>query len=321
MADATLSRSVQNVRVTAVNAVAVGEVRQLPGGLCGASADPSQAYNAGDRVDFATDGSWVMPKNPAVNLLDGGRAFWDFANARIDYKRSNNARDFFAGRLVGDALAGASTCTVQINANPPDAYDLARDPFYCAPVGTQALGGFLPAQRFGGAVKLKLSSTNEAQKVDALGKSPGWLGTGPAVVELAVEVVSLGAGATPVLCVGVASGTHATAVTSVAQYLVARVNGNSTAIQVEASDGTTTVAPTNTGAALTVGARFEVWFDLRTPSAAAVYVNGLRVLSGTAFNLGAAASAWLPLAHLVKTASADVFEADVDWLRVRTMRL
>lgn len=310
----------QNVRVTAQAAVPSGQARQIPSGLMGVVQDPTLAYQAGDRVDFATDGQWTMSCNPAVALLDGGRAYWSYANEWIDFRKSNDTRDSYAGRIIGDSPVGQGTCTVLLNANPSDAYDLARDPYYCAPIGTQALGGFLPAQRNGGALRLSLDAVNQAEKVDALGKLPGFLPNAPGVVEMAIEVVS-GSGSSPVLSVGIASGTHATAVTSIAQYLCARINGGSTAIDVEAADGTHTLAPTATGQTYTAGTRFELWFDMRAPGAVTVYVNGVQVLTSTAINVSAASAAWFLLAHLVKTATTDTLVADIDWLRMRTMRL
>jgi hypothetical protein len=56
---------------------------------------------------------------------------------------------------------------------------------------------------------------------------------------------------------------------------------------------------------------------MRNPNSVAIYVEGVRVLSGVTFNVSAAAAGWKLLAHLEKTAAADVFEAYVDWLSVR----
>ena len=321
MGNATLYRSVQNVRATAAAAVAANELRQLASGLAGAVADPTQSYAAGDRVDFATDGSWICPKDSSINLLDGGRAYWDYTNSRITFKKTGSQRDFYAGRVVGDALINTSSCTVQLNTNPADDYDLARDPYYTVSVGTQALGGFLPTQRRGGALKLLLSSTNEAQKTDALGKAPGWSAAAPAIVEMAIEVVSLGAGTAPDFNFGIASTTNATDADAIAQHLFCHIDGNSNKLNFQSKDGTHTTTAQDSGQTLTAGTRFEIWFDLRTPSAVKLYVNGVQVLSATTFDVSAGAQAWLLLAHLEKTAAADTFEADIDWLRARLMKL
>ena len=319
MSDATLYRSVPNIRLTAEAAVASGEVRQLAPGLAGVVADPSASYAAGERVDYRTDGQWVMPKGATYSLLDGGRAYWDFANARVSFKRSSNSQDYYLGRIVGDAAQSAITCTVQTNVDPAYDFDLARDPLYTVPVGTQALGGFLPTQRFGGAHKLLLSSTNQAQKADALGKY-GFATAANAIVEMGVEVVSVGSGGAPDLSIGLASATHPTDADAIAQHLFLHVDGNATAIKFQSKDGTHTVAATDSTLTLTAGTRFEVWFDLRTPSAIAIYVDGVRVLASTTFDVSAAASAWKLLAHLEKTSAADAFEVDVDWLRARTAK-
>lgn len=319
MADATPYRTEPKVRVTAEAAVAIGEVRQLASGLAGATAEQSVAHSAGERVDFRTEGTWVMPKGTGYALLDGGRAYWDYSNARVTFKRVNNARDFYLGRFVGDAASADDTCTVLLNAAPADDYDLARDPYYAVPVGTQALGGFLPPQRRGGALKLLLDATGEVQKVDALGKY-GFATAANAIVEAGVEVVSLGSGSAPDLSVGIAGATSATDADGIAQHLFLHVDGNSSAIKFQSKDGTHTVAATDSTVTLTAGTRFEVWFDLRDPANVKVYVDGARVLSSTAFDVSAGGSAWKLLAHLEKTSAADTFEVDVDWLRARTAK-
>ena len=73
MSDAALARSTPNVRVTAEAAVAAGEVRQLASGLAGVEVDPATSFAAGERVDYRTDGQWVMPTGNTYALLDGGR--------------------------------------------------------------------------------------------------------------------------------------------------------------------------------------------------------------------------------------------------------
>lgn len=309
----------QNVRLTAEGAVAVGELRQLASGLAGVSADLLSSFNSGDRVDYKTDGQWVCPKGTSYSLLDGGRAYWDYANSRITFKRTTNSRDFYVGRLVGDAAQSASTCTVLLNADPRDDVDLVRDPYYCVPVGTQALGGFLPAQRAGGALELLLSSINEAQKVDALGQY-GFATAANAIVEFGIEVVSVGSGGAPDFNIGVASGTHATDADSIAQHLFCHVDGNANTIKFQSKDGTTTVPAISSGVSLTAGTRFEVWLDMRNPADVQVYIDGVNVLPATVFDVSAGASAWRLLAHLEKTAAADTFDAYVDYLRARTAK-
>lgn len=319
MSDAAVSRSVQNVRLTAEGAVAVGQVRQLASGLAGASADATLSYAAGERADFSTTGQWVMPKAATYCLLDGGRAYWDYSAGVVSFRKVGD-RDFYLGRVVGDAALTAVECTVMLNADPADDLDLARDAYLTVPVGTQALGGFLPPQRNGGALSVLITNTNEAQKVDALSVDT-FANDGNAIVEAAFTVPSDGAGTVVDVSLGLASGTHATDADSIAQHLLMHLDANATAIKFQSKDGTTTVAATDSTKTYTEGAalanRKEVWFDLRNPADVQVYVDGVNVLPASVFGVSAAAAEWKLLLHVEKSSSTDTYEFCLHWLRAR----
>lgn len=317
---ATYSRAYDDARLTAQAAVSPGDVWQLPDGRCAVLDPAGAALTSGDRGQFKAAGQWTMPKASGVVLLDGGRAYWDRSAGNVTYKRSSD-RDFYVGRVVGDAASADTTCAVNLNIDPPYDLDLARDAYTTAPVGTQALGGFLPPQRDGGTLRLTLDSTNEAQKADSLSAESFALGA-RAVVEMAFRVISDGSGTNPDFNLGIASDTHATDADSIAQHLFVHLNGNAADIYLQSKDGTTTVSATDTTVNYTEGAavanRVEVWFDLRNTADVQVYVNGALVLGSTVFDVSAAASEWKLLAHLEKTSSTDTYEVAVDWLRART---
>jgi hypothetical protein len=176
----------------------------------------------------------------------------------------------------------------------------------------------LALNRRGGALNLVLSATNEAQKVDAFGKD-GFVTGARAIVELAFAVVSDGAGTVVDFSLGVASATHATDADAIAQHLFLHLDANNTNINFQSKDGPTTVAATDSTTDYTEGSgnRKEVWFDMRDPTGVKVYVDAVRVLSGTAFNVNAGASVWKLLAHLEKSASTDTYEVDVERAQVR----
>lgn len=255
-----------------------------------------------------------MPKAADFVALAGNRAYWNPTAGNVTWRRGK----YYLGRFGADAAYAATTCEVNLNVDPPYDLDIARDPFITAMVGTQALGG-LALNRRGGCHNAVLSSLSEAQKVDALSKT--YFETGDnAIVEFGWAVVNDGAGSSPDLSVGVASGTHATDADSIAQHLLMHLDGNSTTIKFQSKDGTTTVAATDSTKTYTEGAmnRKECWFDLRDPTAAKVYVDG--VLIATTHNVSAAASPWYLLFHLEKTSSADIYEFDLEWLRARTAK-
>jgi hypothetical protein len=108
--------------------------------------------------------------------------------------------------------------------------------------------------------------------------------------------------------------------------LFIHLDGNANNIKFQSKDGTNTTAATDStktataGQSNAAGTQIEVWMDMRDPTSVKLYVDGVAVLTGTTFNVSAAALTWKLLAHLEKTAAADVYEAQVNWLRARFCR-
>lgn len=315
------ARNIQDaglVRIQAEGTVAPYDVRQMPDGSAGVY-DGTATITAGSYLYYSTTGTFNVVKNTSVALLKGGKVYWDHSAGEATFRKLDD-QDFYIGRVHEDAAAADSIVVVELNVDPPYDLDLARDPFVTAIVGTQALGG-LALNRRGGAHDVVISSTNEAQKVDALGID-GFAAAGAnAIVEFAFCVPSDGAGTAVDVSVGIASATHATDADSIAQHLLMHLDANNTAIRFQSKDGTTTVTSTDSTKTYTEGqtsaVRKEVWFDLRDPSDVQVYVDGVNVLAATVFDVSAAASTWRLLMHVEKTASTDTYEFQLDWLRAR----
>lgn len=304
------------VPFTAGQAYAGGEVIQLADGR---AAVVVAAVTSGAQGSAYVTGEFAVVKTSGVVILDGGRTYWDYSANAAHYKKVND-RDFYIGRNVGDAASTATIMAVALNENPADDLDLARDAFATAVVGTQALGG-LALNRRGGAHNIVLSATNEAQKVDALGKD-GFARTANAIVEVLFNVIANGTAAAVVdVSLGVANGTNATDADAIAEHLFVHLDSNALAIKVQSKDGTTTVAATDTTTTFTAGSgnanRVEVWFDLRNEASIKVYVNAVQVLTGTTFRLDNATGPLRLLAHVEKTLSTDTYEIDVERLSAR----
>lgn len=265
-------------------------------------------------VPFKPDGQVTVPKAASVALLDGMPAYWDRTNSVLTFKRLGANRGFYAGRVVGDALGVDSTATVNLNINPPDDLNLHEWPWTTALIGTPAAGGFGEPRRRGGAQSFVLSSTSEAQKVDALGDDPIVVGA-KGIIRIRVKVIGGGAGATAKFNVGMASATHATSVDSITQHLMLHLNSNDTAIYFQSKDGVNTQAAVSSTKTFTAGTAFEAWLDFRNPASVGLYVDGVQVLTSTVFNISSGGANWFLLAHLVKTATAEVMEVEVDWCR------
>lgn len=320
MADARKIRNFDEALIRLAGSISGYELWQLSNGLAG-FLDQTDAASSGEDKLFRTFGQANVTKASGVAFLDGGRVYWDHSANTCTY-RKNSDRDFYIGRARGDFASGDGIAVVDLNIDPRYDIDMGLDPFTTVAVGTQALGGFLPPQRRGGAHHLVLSSTNEAQKVDMLSVD-GWAVGANAIVEGAFRVISDGAGSEPDISLGLANETHATDADTIAQSAFIHLDGNSTTIYAESDDGTNQTAATDTTTTYTESAavanRVEFWIDTRDMSSVKFYVNGARVLSGTTFNMAAAAGPLFLLAHAEKTSSASVYELALDFLRVRFM--
>lgn len=316
--EATRSQSTAFERaLTLESSIQPSEVWQLPNGSVGVYI-PTGAGTSGDRGAFSTVGVFVMPKETGVALLDGGRAYWDHSANRVTYRKVND-RDFYIGRVVGDAAAADTTCAVELNVDPRYDIELGRDPFISVPVGTFAAGGFDFPRNRGGCWVLDLTATNEAQKVDLISRDGFVLAANP-IVEFAFCIEANGTATGPEFNIGVASDTHSTDFQSITRFVSIHTQGNSTTIFAQSDDDVTDVNPTNTTKTHTVGTavsnRVECWLDFRNPASVKIYVNGERVLTSTTFSAGLTQLVYL-IAHLRKPTSTQTYRAAIDWLRVR----
>ena len=148
MLQATPYREWDSVLVTLAEALNPGDLVQLRDGRA-AYMKNGTAGNVGDQREFKASGQVTLAKAPNITLLNGGRAFWQRANSYISYAPTANSRDYYAGRIVGNAPASASNVVVNLNVDPANSYDLAVKPFTPTPVGTPAES--LMLRRRGGA--------------------------------------------------------------------------------------------------------------------------------------------------------------------------
>lgn len=313
MADeARITREFGDQLVLLTTSITAHEVIQLPNGLAGVN-DRSGATNSGGTVNPTSVGCFTVMKSSGFVALPGNRAYWDHSANACTYKKVND-RDFYIGRFTQDAASAATFVEVDLNADPPYDIDIARDPVRTVTVGTQGyntMGVF----RRGGAHKFILSTTSEAQKMDILSKD-GFATGANAIVEGAFEVIDDGAGTAVDVSLGIASATHATDASSITNRFFIHFDANAVDIYAESADGTTTVALTDTTINYTLGTRHEWWMDCRNPADCQLYIDGSLVLSATVFDISASASVWYLLAHIEKTSAADIYDADLEWLRV-----
>ena len=317
MPDTEFTQTEHTYSLTAQAAVNVGKLWQMPNGKAGAYLGRNAA-SAGTTTGWTTTGKYVVPKQTGVKLLDGGKAYWDRSASVITYKPSND-RDFYAGTIVGDTESADGTCTVNLNVRPNYVIDADESPTHSIPVGTHASGGFGYPVQLGGTHILTISSTNEAQKVDLFSLEKIAVSAKP-ICEFAVRFLAAPSGAVDVN-IGLATDTHATDFDSLAGRLALHVDGGDTSNFVASTDGTTTVAATDTTTDFSAGyeasVREEWWIDCRNPADVQVYRNGALVLNATVFNISAIGEMRI-IAHLEKTLSTNTAQIAIDWLRIRT---
>ena len=318
MADATLLRGLSEIRKTNAAAVASGEIHQLTDGRAGVYTGLN-ASGLGDVSNWTTFGQFTVTKTASVVIVDGGEVWWDHSANAATFRKVSD-RDFYLGRAIGDAASAATTVVVDLNVLPRADIDLARDGFQSVLVGTAAAGAFGYPVNLGGALVFELTATNEAQKVDALSVD-GFALAANAIVDGAFRVLSDGAGTVVDVSIGIASATHASDADSIAESVFLHLDANNANINAESDDGTTEVAATDTTTDYTEGSaiasRVHFTMDMRDPASVKIYVNGVRVLSGSTFNIAAAAGPLFLLVHVEKSVSTDTYKLAIDWLKVR----
>lgn len=306
MPDARYVREFDAYTPLAANATSVGEVWQLADGQAGYQVEAA-AKSASDYPKFKSSGIAVFTKSTGVAILDGGRVYWDHSANAATF-RAVNDRDFYIGRAVGDATTTDAFLYVNTNIGEFDGYaiDLLRDGALSVPVGTQAVGAFGYPKPFGGALGIELTATNEAQKIDLLSVDRRAVASNP-IAEFIIRIAANGSTNAVDLSVGLANDTHASDADSITESVFFHIDGGSTAINAESDDGTTEVAATDTTTTFTAGSavanRKELWIDARDPASVKLYVDGVRVLTGTTFVLSAATGPLGLLVHLEKTSS------------------
>jgi predicted RecA/RadA family phage recombinase len=320
MAEALLYQGEGALRdFTPVIALTAGEVLQLADGKAAVS---SGAIAAAVKGAVQTEGIHLMAKTATMCLLDGGEAYWDHSANKVHFRKVND-RDFYIGRVVGDAASADTTCYVDLNVTLRYDVDFQRDACISVPTGTQAVGAFGYPKVIGGSHRLELTATSEAQSVDLLTVARFAVASNP-IAQFIFRPDVNGTGSTVDFSIGYANGTHTTDADSITEHCLIHIDGGSVNILAQSKDGTTTVTATDTLADITAGTavanQVEVWMDARDPADVQIYVEGALVLASTVFNLGAAAGPLGLLAHIEKTTGTETGRFSIDTMRCRLMQ-
>lgn len=316
--DGTYVRGENDVRATAAAAVSPGDVWQMGDGRAAVYQAPIGA-SSGDRINTTASGQFTMPKTASVVLLDGQRAYWDYSALAVTFRKVND-RDFYLGRVVGDCAASDTTCVVNLNVDPAYDIDIHTDPFLAVPTGTQVVGAFGFPKVLGGAQSIELTATNEAQCIDLLSVDRFAVGANP-IVEAEIRIPSNGSTSAVDFNLGLANGTSTTDADAVTEHVFFHIDGGALDISAQSKDGTTTVAATDTTVNATEGSavanRLHLMIDARDITSVKLYIDGVRVLSGSTFVLTAATGPLGLLAHLEKTSSTATGRVVIDRFTAR----
>lgn len=127
MPEGTYASRLDELRITAGAATAVGEIWQVPDGRSGVypgGVNGRTVGNASARLNFDPANVYVFPITSSITILAGGRCYWDHSAGTVNYKKVND-RDFYMGRATEDSSGG--TVSVALNVDPAYDLDIHRD--------------------------------------------------------------------------------------------------------------------------------------------------------------------------------------------------
>ena len=301
-AEADLLRDTEVIpKTTPAAGFASGEVIQLADGRA-AFVTGLNARVSGDPAGLKTSGQVTLAKTAALVILEGGRVYWDRSAGTATPLQASAGGDFFVGVAIEDAASAATTVVVDLNVQPKYLVDLQRDAGNTVIVLT---AGTPFCYSRGGSLLMEFSETAEAQKVDWLSEKSVPV-TVPMIFEAKFELTAVADADVMDFSIGLANGTHATDAETITESAFFHMDGTAADLNIDAEcdDGTAAeVAITDTTVDLVLATPIEMWIDARVLTDLKYYVNGVRVLSTTAFDIGDATGPLKALAHLEKTSN------------------
>lgn len=315
MAEATLYKDSDVIDITApTGGYTAGQMLLLHDNRAGyvlGLANPS----AGDRVAIQVGGQATIAKTAGIVILNGGEVMWDHSANSGTIPRYTTDKDFYVGRVIGDAASADTTMVVALNAPRDSAYiTLQKSAFKNARVYT---AGFPRGAMTGGSFYAGFSATAEAQKEDLL-SAQSFAAASNWIFEATVNVLTAADADVVDLNVGVANATHASDADSITESCFIHLDSNgSLNILAESDDGTTEVNATDTTADWAAGTPFHVQIDGRDLTDIQIYVNGVNVLPATVFKLDAATGPLKALFHVEKSANDSLFDVLLEKMEVR----
>jgi predicted RecA/RadA family phage recombinase len=290
----------------------------------GRAAVPSNDVASGALGGFLTEGLFRVAKTTSVVITAGQPVYWDHSANTATYAPASD-RDFFMGVAHDDAASADTELDVLLNVRPNYKIEMGRnrleDEFLTVVVKT-VVGSTtveVPDVKLRpGSASMIFGATAEAQKVDLLSQQGFAVGSNW-IVEGGFNIIDDGDAAAIDFNIGVANGTHATDAASITERCLLHTDANVLDILAWSTDGTTTVALTDTTVNYAIGTPIHFVIDGRNPADIQIYINGVLMLGSSVFKLDAATGPLKLLAHLEKTSDDETADYRINYLRVRTM--
>lgn len=268
---------------------------------------------SGEEATVGLSGVWDVDVADSIVILKGTPLWWDkSANAAV--LKYGGAGDFFLGCAEEDLATGTGRkVKVRLNQRPCYTFGTGYDPV--SPTIQEVLTAGAPRVKFipGGWVDMTMDATDEAQAVSWMSGASIPV-TDKAIVDiefLPIDDGDAGSATTMDGVFGLADDDHASDPDSIEEFVGFTISGNTVSISAESDDGSTENAAADTSADYTLGAVSLLQIDFRDQDDIKLYVDGVRVISGTTFTL-AAASGPMKLLGLVEK-SSDTTTAQYRW--------
>ncbi len=297
---------------TAEGALASGEVIQMSDGRA-AYVTGLNALVLNDPVNYQYEGLVLLAKTASITMLAGGRCFWVRSTGKATPLKGGG--DFFVGTVVKDAAAADTTVLVDLNKTAVYEVELRKGNW--SAVAALGLG---TTQLFGGGVKLEFDATAEIAKADLISDESVVLADGP-IFEGRIAIFDIGDHVSLDINFGLANATHATDADLITESVFFHLDGASLNIMAESDDGTTEVTTVDTTVDAVDDTFAEFWIDARNLADIKLYIDGVRVLSGSTFKLDAATGPIKALVHIEKTSNDTLADVRVDDVTIRTTDL
>jgi len=140
------------------------------------------------------------------------------------------------------------------------------------------------------------------------------------VFECILAIYDIGDDATLDFNWGLASDTHATDFDSIATFAAFHMDSPGLSVLCHSDDGTTDTAPVDTLVDLVDNTMATFKIDVSDKTKVKFFINGVRVLASTTFDISAYTGALTPIVHVEKTSNNTTMELRLDRIRVRGER-